>query len=74
MAGLKARARARYDAARAAWLGPILPGRDRRTDAAALLGLARDDLAAALRDHEYRAILDVAPNHPGATQTLARFR
>ncbi|MEX2147060.1 MAG: O-antigen ligase family protein [Candidatus Rokuibacteriota bacterium] len=62
VAGLKARARARYDAARAAWLGPILPGRDRRTDAAALLGLARDDLAAALR---------VSPTNPFLHEDLA---
>jgi tetratricopeptide (TPR) repeat protein len=62
VAGLQARARARYDSAHAVWLGPIQPGRDRRADTAALLGLARHDLTAALR---------VTPTHPGLHEDLA---
>jgi tetratricopeptide (TPR) repeat protein/O-antigen ligase len=62
VAGLQARARARYDAGQAAWLGPLQPGRDRRTDAAALLALAREDLTAGLR---------VSPTNPGLHEDLA---
>jgi tetratricopeptide (TPR) repeat protein len=62
VAGLQARARARYNAAQAAWLGPIEPGRDRRVDTTALLGLARQDLTAAMR---------VSPTHPSLHEDLA---
>ena len=60
--GLRGRARARYDAAQAVWLGPLQPARDRRADATALLALARGDLTTALR---------VSPTNPFLHHELA---